>query len=146
MDNDKLINSLEKFSGSLLVTIFAIFAFTSGTILGTNSNCVKWMFLASLGLAILSLVFSYRAISVPINVYVSQDVEQLTGSKSKGRELTIIERKSMVRGVKTQWMLSLASLAMLAASVATYLFTDNTPSVIIKKPVEVMDISDGVDP
>ena len=146
MDNDKLINSLEKFSGSLLVTIFAIFAFTSGTILGTNSNSVKWMFLASLGLAILSLFFSYRAISVPINVYVSQEVERLTGSKSKGRELTFIERKSMVRGVKTQWMLSLASLAMLAASVATYLFTDNTPSVIIKKPVEVIDISDGVDP
>ncbi|OFC70962.1 hypothetical protein BFC18_11025 [Alteromonas confluentis] len=142
MDNDKLIFSLEKFSGSLLITIFAIFAFTSGALLSTNSYIVKSIFLISLSLAILGLVFSYRAISIPINVYASQDIKHLTGTTSRGRNLNVVERNKMIRYVNYQWRLSIISLLLLTISVAFFLFTDNTPSFRIKDSVKISATSE----
>lgn len=138
MENEKIISSLERFSGSLLVMVFAIFAFTSSALISTNQIWVKILFLTALCLAILSLVWSYRALSIPINSLVGEEVDEVLGKQVENKTLSVTQRQKMIKYVRWQWRISITALVILALAVGVFLFTDNTSSV---KVTNFQDIS-----
>jgi len=75
MTLDDISNSMIDFSKTLLVTLFAIFAFTSHTLLGTQSCLIKIVYLISLGLAIYSLHIGFKGILVRVNYFLHLNID-----------------------------------------------------------------------
>ncbi|HFQ5236657.1 TPA: hypothetical protein ACGUS9_002511 [Vibrio vulnificus] len=111
-------DSLGDFSKHLLVTVFAIFAFTSGALLGATSVFVKLAFMLSLILAILGMNCGFKVIMTKVNYFLSDE--------SKGKDcLPKNKIITMRRHLQWQYYFSIVSLGVLVISVALYFLTEN---------------------
>ncbi|BAO44174.1 hypothetical protein TBH_C1249 [Thiolapillus brandeum] len=108
--------SISNFSKHLLITIFAIFAFTSGPLIEAPSLSVKILYSLSLLLAILSMYYSFKAILGNVNEIINN--YENTGY----RRLTIVALKEMKKKLQNQYYASLGALVFLASSIFVYLF------------------------
>jgi hypothetical protein len=105
------------FSKHLLVTIFAIFAFTSGALLSATSILVKVTFLCSLLFTLLSMMCGFQVIMKKTNYYISNPNE--TGELSKD----VI--KDMKSKLQWQYYWSMGALFTLIISIGLFFATDN---------------------
>jgi hypothetical protein len=123
MDKNDLSKSLVDFSKHLLVTIFAIFAFTSKTLLETHCLYVKYIYLLSLLFAILSLNFGFRGSLVEINYYLSKNNDD-DAEVIKNLFLPSVKFKKIVQFIQYQYWSSLFALILLTLSIGVYLFSN----------------------
>jgi len=130
MSDDTMVSRtlLVDFSRNLLVTIFAIFAFTSGPLLSSNNFWVKSIYLGSLALSIISLRYGYKGMLTQLNFYMTYGKE--------GKSLHFPEHKlnEMKLSIERQFHFSIAALSFLAFSVFVHFFySDNFITVLLKK-------------
>jgi len=129
MNRNDLTESLVDFSKNLLVTIFAIFAFTSGPLLGTNNECVKVIYVFSLLSAILSLNYGFQGALVKINYFLNSDTET-------AKDIILLPPGMLTRirdHIKKQYWFSLISLVLLTLAIGAHFLADNHLSVVIKQ-------------
>ena len=125
MNRNELSNSLIDFSKNLLVTIFAIFAFISKTLLETHNFSVKVTVFLSLLSAILSLNYAFSCALVKINFFLNDErvggqPEGTSINNAKDRSIIILPSVQMHRIKKYvvyQYWSSLAALILLATAV-----------------------------
>lgn len=130
MNSSEVAINLIEFSKHLLVTIFAVFAFTSKSILDSTSSYVKVLFIMSLVSAIASLHYGSEGAVIRIN-HLIDSVEQnkinstLTASKNKSSnimDLPIKKVEMISRNIQRQFLCSKLALALLVSCVLVQFF------------------------
>lgn len=122
---DNVNKSIEEFSKSLLVTVFAIFAFAAGPLLSTNSVVVKVTFLLALSLSLASMWFGFSLSTAGINIVLNTP----SGAKITPQDIA----KKQIPIFQKQFNLTFLSLFSLIISVATHLFfAENYQTVEIR--------------
>lgn len=117
--------SLTDFSKHLLVTIFAIFAFTSGALLGASNCWVKLSFISSLILAVLSMSCGFKVVMEKVNYYLDDSNDK------KARLPNNVVRKMKTK-LQWQYYWSVAALFLLIVSVSIYFLTENYYLISVK--------------
>lgn len=115
---------LTEFSKHLLVTIFAIFAFTSGALLGATSLVVKATFILSLLMTLMSMSCGFQVIMTKVNYYLSNPDDKNEPTKNV--------LNTMKTKLQWQYYWSVAALLMLIISIGSYFITENYYLVSIK--------------
>ncbi|WP_157772177.1 hypothetical protein [Zobellella denitrificans] len=118
-------NSLTDFSKHLLVTIFAIFAFTSSSLLGASNFWVKVSFMSSLIVAVLGMTYGFNLLMIKINYHLTNPSDK----KGKTPKNTIEEMK---KKLQLQYYLSILSLSLLILSIGIFFATENYYLISIK--------------
>ncbi len=108
--------SMSDFSKHLLVTIFAIFAFTSGPLIATSILSVKILYALSLLCAILSMYFGFITILSSVNEIIRNY------ENTDYKRLTIVTLKAMKINLQNQYYASLFALVLLTVSILLHLF------------------------
>ena len=128
MTKNEPVSLLIDFSKNLLITIFAIFAFTSGPLLTATNLGVKISYIFSLLAAVLALNFGYRGITTIVNYHITLENN---GKQKSDNRLPKGKLRSLQRYIQKQFIFSICSLVLLVISVCLFCFTDNHPSVYI---------------
>ena len=128
MSKNDISDNLIDFSKNLLVIIFAIFAFASGSLLGTNNICVKIIYVLSLVLALLSMSFGFQGALVKINYFLNLES---TESVSK-INLPLGKLKELRNKVRIQYWFSTLSLILLILAICIHFYTDNYVTVLLR--------------
>jgi len=76
MERNNLVNNLVDFSKSLLVLVFAIFSFISGTFLNSDNCYIKIIYVVALILAIVSIFFGFNGTLVNINYFWNRKIKE----------------------------------------------------------------------
>lgn len=106
--------SMSDFSKHLLVVIFAIFAFTSSTLLDSPTIYVKFTYILSLSCAILSMYYGFETILCSVN----EKIERYQDTKYQ--RITLVALSSMKKNLQSQYYFSLLSLILLAITIVLY--------------------------
>lgn len=110
MDRNRLSDNLVDFSKTLLILVFAIFSFISGSLLETDSKVVKITYLISLVFAIMSIYCSYNGILTKINYF-------LNAKKEKNILLAPGKLIKMSKSINKQYLFTMISLGFLVIAV-----------------------------
>ncbi|CAM4010600.1 hypothetical protein [Pseudoalteromonas byunsanensis] len=115
-------SSLVDFSKHLLITIFAIFAFTSGALLGASNDWVKVLFTLSLITSIVSMTLGFKVVMIKVNEHLRSESEKLPKN--------II--KEMLKALQWQYYTSIMALGLLVFSIMIYFLTENYYLISVK--------------
>jgi hypothetical protein len=109
--------SIQDFSKHLLVTVFAIFAFTSESLLDTDCEASKIFFFMALTGCIISIPFGFDTIIQFVNYNLEfDDIER----KPKSAPKRVIQK--MKKSIQIQYVVTVLSLIFLSLSIVLHFF------------------------
>lgn len=112
-------NEIEEFSKFMLVTIIAVFAFTSKTLLESTDIAVKISYILSLCFSILSLNSAFQVLLVKVNYLFSRYTET---DNQEIKRIPFQDFKRMRKHLQAQFNYTLISLVLLVATIFIVLF------------------------
>ncbi|MCC5865259.1 MAG: hypothetical protein JJU31_09090 [Wenzhouxiangella sp.] len=112
---------IEGFSKHLLVTVFAVFAFSSASFADIINLWVKVFYMLGLCAALMSLNYGYK-LNVCLVNSVLENAEDTRLKPTKGAHLPPFVIESMARCLQKQYYYSIASLAFLLIAIFVQFF------------------------
>lgn len=120
-------NSIMDFSKNLLVTIFAIFAFTSGPLLSSSFVGVKIIFIMALVSSVAGMSYGFNTMILKVNHYKNL----YKNKQHKGNQFPEEYYRKMRKYIQRQYYYSVISLTLLIISVCVFCFAENFQTIKI---------------
>ncbi len=128
MSSYDVTDKLSDFSKHLLVTVFAIFAFTSGPLLGTSNVYVKIAYMASLLFSLIGMSYGFKGVLVKINYYIENEIDE----SSNDLVFPVGKLGIMKHYVQWQYIWTLVSLLTLMVTIGLHFMSNNYMNVLIR--------------